>query len=47
MLLSFKFQTLFYLSFLLEHFEIVFNKRFYISSKQGVQIANKARKTRN
>ena len=29
---SFKFQTLLFLSFLLEHFEIAFNKRFYIAS---------------
>ena len=35
------------LSFLLEHFKIAFNKRFYITSESGAQIANKARKACN
>ena len=32
-LFSFKFQTMFLLSFLLKHFKIAFNKRFYITSE--------------
>ena len=36
-LFSFKFQTLLLLSFLLEHFKIAFNKRFYIANEQGAQ----------
>ena len=46
-LFSFKFQTMLLLSFLLEHFKIAFNKRFYITSESGAQIANKARKACN